>query len=466
MKIDKEYPATHSMETSWYIVDEEGNVGILDYNSNGPVPWTLTADACIEDILFGAIEERQIAFELTESQIMGMVSKVEISCINDLWFFQTVVQIDPTQEKAFIDICNHDDIENFHCINKNDFWYVFDAYQCFNNDGILVDNSSLKMLVESNIVKNFYKTKYFELEDEYDEQKKDVVHTELDGNIPYYVYHQAYWTKFPAKRVNVPKYPIKINQVPISLRSEIQQIKGSFAEAEFLQIAENVPCRSYDGNIVYNGGLYALYPSSNRKETYYLVDIPCFDFFPYCPKNYKCTAYTCFSREGCRATDAFTKMVTPTICLVKKPKNYIENVDDAIKNKSIEISLFPFFPNIKNYLSSEEIKKLPNTYIEEVWKETYPYFDMFVSKLNPRVIILDSNAQEIFESVHKIENHNVVINNISYPIYLSSEIAEYQAVIDEYSSMSYQGEIFELSISVEKMNKLLEEGKAHKINEK
>ena len=38
MKTDREYPATHSMSTAWYIVDDEGNVGILDYNENGPVP--------------------------------------------------------------------------------------------------------------------------------------------------------------------------------------------------------------------------------------------------------------------------------------------------------------------------------------------------------------------------------------------------------------------------------------------
>ena len=38
MKIDKEYPATHSMSTAWYCVDEEGNVGIVDIHDNGPIP--------------------------------------------------------------------------------------------------------------------------------------------------------------------------------------------------------------------------------------------------------------------------------------------------------------------------------------------------------------------------------------------------------------------------------------------
>ena len=33
MITDKEYPATHSMATSWYCVDEDGNVGIFDIDA-------------------------------------------------------------------------------------------------------------------------------------------------------------------------------------------------------------------------------------------------------------------------------------------------------------------------------------------------------------------------------------------------------------------------------------------------
>ena len=38
MIIDKEYPATHSMSTAWYCVDEDGNVGIVDIHDYGPIP--------------------------------------------------------------------------------------------------------------------------------------------------------------------------------------------------------------------------------------------------------------------------------------------------------------------------------------------------------------------------------------------------------------------------------------------
>ena len=56
MKIDKEYPATHSMSTAWYCVDEDGNVGIVDFNENGPVPWG-TPEQSIEYLSYGYCED-------------------------------------------------------------------------------------------------------------------------------------------------------------------------------------------------------------------------------------------------------------------------------------------------------------------------------------------------------------------------------------------------------------------------
>ena len=52
MKIDKEYPATHSMSTAWYCVDEDGNVGIFDIDDNGPVPVGGYNDVSVEDLFW------------------------------------------------------------------------------------------------------------------------------------------------------------------------------------------------------------------------------------------------------------------------------------------------------------------------------------------------------------------------------------------------------------------------------
>ena len=66
MKIDKEYPATHSMSTSWYCVDDNGNVAIIDFNENGPVPWC-TPEESIESLSYGYCEDEDTVRSLYES---------------------------------------------------------------------------------------------------------------------------------------------------------------------------------------------------------------------------------------------------------------------------------------------------------------------------------------------------------------------------------------------------------------
>ena len=58
MKLNKEYPATHSMSTAWYVADEEGNVGIMDFNENGPVPWQ-TEETSVDYLVFHHVEDNK-----------------------------------------------------------------------------------------------------------------------------------------------------------------------------------------------------------------------------------------------------------------------------------------------------------------------------------------------------------------------------------------------------------------------
>jgi len=44
----KEYPATHSMETSWFAIDEDGAVAVLHFEENGPVPTCARQDSDID----------------------------------------------------------------------------------------------------------------------------------------------------------------------------------------------------------------------------------------------------------------------------------------------------------------------------------------------------------------------------------------------------------------------------------
>ena len=96
MITDKEYPATHSMSTSWYVADEDGNVGIMDFNENGPVPWQ-TEENCIESLIYGHNEEDEnntfLPIALTDEQIDDLMENPHSPEDEELWF-DRIIQID------------------------------------------------------------------------------------------------------------------------------------------------------------------------------------------------------------------------------------------------------------------------------------------------------------------------------------------------------------------------------------
>lgn len=88
MKTDKEYPATHSMYTAWYVADEDGNVGIMDFNDNGPVPWQ-TEESCVESLVYGHDEDYEnkifLPIALTDEQIDDLMYNPHAPQEEDLW---------------------------------------------------------------------------------------------------------------------------------------------------------------------------------------------------------------------------------------------------------------------------------------------------------------------------------------------------------------------------------------------
>ena len=134
MKIDKEYPATHSMSTAWYVADEDGNVGIIDYNENGPVPWGLE-HTCIENLVFGHEEGDSpsscLPIDLNEKQIYELIENPRSPIEEKEWYFDTIVQIDLAQEKDFIAFTKNPDAKLMQCLSKKYGLYIIDCYKSF-----------------------------------------------------------------------------------------------------------------------------------------------------------------------------------------------------------------------------------------------------------------------------------------------------------------------------------------------
>ena len=467
MKKDKEYPATHSMSTAWYIVDEDGNVGILDFNENGPVPKE-TEESCVEDLMFGHEEDwekkQTLPIELSEQQIFEMLSGPQLPEDTD-YYFNTVVQISKEKESEFLELAKADDVDMIYCILKD-----LGLYQVDFEDAIIEargktpkhirQRSTLKKMLDRNIIKRKYEVKRYWIDDEYENGK--VVHKKDFDNSPYYIYHQPYWTDFLPVRMNVPKNPVKIDQLPERLRDRVLKIPVKFEHTECFQPAQWSLCDAYysdESSLVINGYEYILLPLSDGTEAYINIDINPLNFFDYCSEKDKngctqCTSACCTCRS-----EQFTNR--PTVMQIISPftkNDYKMRVkSDVITQHSI---IFPFITKIPYHFKDgfwitedEARKKVSDNLLTDYFLKNYKYLEDMIQIIHPRVIILDSKAKNTLSRRYDLSNHEIEIAGEKYPMYFRSEIIYRRKTIEGLAMMPYQGHEFPHIISKEEASK-------------
>lgn len=287
MKIDKEYPATHSMSTSWYIVDEEGNVGIMDFNENGPVPIGVNENdgTYLAFGLYDDFEKRhKNEINLTEEQILDLLE--ESKDFNTLQYvFDEIIKIDTSKEDAFFELMKNNDVKLIRCLSKPSGLYLVDFADCISNkktaDGTYIKlRSTFRKLLKERIL-----LKLFEMKDLYtNDSFKDgeLLYEKRFDECPYYVYLQSYWTEYLQKRVHIPKNPVKIEQVSKNLQKKMLHIPVKFASQEFIQIAEWFRSNTYGYEYATIEGLeYTRMPLTNGTMAWFCVDNDAPENLPY-----------------------------------------------------------------------------------------------------------------------------------------------------------------------------------------
>ena len=177
MKTDKEYPATHSMSTAWYVADADGNVGIINFNENGPVPLE-TEQTCVKELIFGHEEDYKrkifLPIDLTDEQIDDLIENPHLPEDED-WWFDCAILIDTDKEKLFFDLIKEKkDFEVELCISKKRGIYKIDALECIvfetkNKPRHVRRYSTLQKLLDNNIIHKVYKLKEFYMNDEWND---------------------------------------------------------------------------------------------------------------------------------------------------------------------------------------------------------------------------------------------------------------------------------------------------------
>ena len=461
MIIDREYPATHSMYTAWYVADEDGNVAIMNYNDNGPVPWE-TEQTCIEELIYGHCESYKthdfIAIDLTDDQIDDLMENPHQPDDEDVWC-DCIFQIDLEKEAEFLELSKNPDIRIELCISKKRGLYSVCCFDCTEERGkkyVVLESSTLKKMIDRGMIKQIYKAKNFYISDEWANDK--VVFKHYFSSAPYYIFAQPYWNELLAERINIPVNPVKLNQFPLTLRNRIPRVPIRFSECQKFQIAEWHPC-CFNGEeeISINGFVYQPIVLTNGTKAYVYTSQGGVNFFDYCSEKLKYGCKKC--TDTCCTVYGSEFSNKPTVMFVFHPfSDYDFEMSvrsDIIIRHSIRIPLLHKIPykHPKGYWMSKDdaMKKETEDMLTNYFLKNHMHFEEMVIRFNPQVIILENKTKDILSQQYFIDERNIRIKDNLFPYYMSGEIETYREEITKLALLPYRGIEMPYMISLEEM---------------
>lgn len=453
MKIDKEYPATHSMSTAWYVVDDEGNVGLIEYNESGPVPWGIE-ETCTDELKYGHWEDytnkKFLKFNLSDQQILDMLYEPHNPSEEDMWY-DCVVKIDISKKNRFLELCKKKGIseQRTFCISESLGLYEFDAYKCYQNKKRVSVRGPLKTMLDESIILEVYRIHSLDIDD---------IHDQVENVVPYYMFFQPYNTKELPEKMAVPKHPVKIDQVPEKFRHRLHKIPGNFKDIDTFQIAQYYPCyiSGDDPSYIIDGCVYQTCPLPSGEKVYVKTRMCQFDFSLFCSEKarVKCTGECTY-----RCSSVSDKLITdkPTVLIIFDPDEdeeiESETVTDIVFQNSYATSYIARIPKMDKENKRED-------YLTKVLKGSKGYIESVIMDINPRVILATDKAIEVLTKCYNIKDNSILIAGVDIPFYKLSELEGNRPNIEYLSKLPFQGNNHPLSITLNEMNSLVKTGRA------
>lgn len=471
MITDKEYPATHSMSTAWYMVDAEGNVGLMAFDDNGPVPEfnRVPPDLALSDLIFGqgfSADETCKGIHLNRLQIHELLGQ-PIKPIDVTLWNEVCLVIAPECTAEFLFLCKNPDITNYGCISSEMNLFFVDAFDCIDfHNGNIIKGSTLDKMIKANMITAIYQVPCFHVSSDYDHNTDSVVFTHHFDNPPYYIYCQPYWTSDPQHRINVPSTPVKISQIDKQYREQLLHIPVRFKDTEDIQIAQWFVCNTYEPKLLIGDAGYSLLPIDKHTKKYCLTNPFFFDFYEHCPDKdtYGCT--TC--NQECASSVRFINSLKPTIFYIVAPTRRNVNINQLDLPQEIidNIAILSYIPKLpykepRRWMDLDQVKKrMTAKVLTALLSASHGWFERVMQSINPQVIIIDDEALPVFSTVFPVINNVVLINNTNYTIYTKSSVKQNNKTILTLAETPYRGTNFKETYTEQEAHDLIQQGKA------
>lgn len=240
MLLGKEYPATHSMSTAWYAVDKDGNVAIISSEDNGPIDYHINSQTCITNLVEedGCVtRDGEVCHILNDDQVLNMVEGLFTDKIKeDFCWSAVIVQIDTDRSKEFIEYINKQKKKyrvrgkyiRAYCLSKLHGIYSINLASYEFGEG--TKNPFAKYLIENKIILRWQEHIWWD-DCTFEEREVD---DSLIQRCPYYIYTNVWDPLEPHKRFNIPKFPVKENQLTEYQKNQCIRLPISFKETPLL----------------------------------------------------------------------------------------------------------------------------------------------------------------------------------------------------------------------------------------
>lgn len=440
------------MSTSWFGIDKDGNVCVIEFNENGPVPY-----GCEQQVISGLISDNMASTARGNSKYLNYsldqaleLEKTLKAPSFDRIEFDCVIKIDVKSVERFKELCirnikNNRDYSNtcpYVSVCEERGLYIVDFYSWSDRDKqYLLDCNILLGIRDSDI----YTDDIFSYE-----KKKWIFENDLSG-YPYFLYQQPYSTDQLTERTYIPTIPFKEEQLSIENRRNALHFPFSFAETQFVQVAEFFQCESnaeekieYDGIRTISHNVYPV-PEGGS-----ICVRNCNIGNPICELCYKCMlpgydAYEDFSMTQYGLYPTVVQIISPADIAARKdyPPIYKKLFEDRINLlKVISIPIIAGIPkkSDQGYLYGEKLQEEINRQDLNKWFENCRQnFEKNIASLLPRAILATKETSKILGNYYRMEKFSIEICDASYPYYVMGEDDKFIAELIKLSKLPYRG---------------------------
>lgn len=425
MIIDKEYPATHSMATSWFAIDADGNVAILNFDDNGPVPLIAGSEETEESVIMDVLPRKCEYFpyailNFTKDEIDEIISNSAPCKRDDFNLMEVLVKVERDKLSRFFEIIKEMDckVNDVVCLNKEEGIFYLDMW----------DDKVEKML--KNIVKPICSLSFWNGDNDAEEEMA------LNG-FPFYVYRQSYSPNIPIRRTQIPKSAFKEDRLSKDVIKKALRLPFRFDETEHFHTAMYIPTMSYASEKIIDGREYLDLDTPDGGRIFVAQDaIYGFGCGKYCR--------LCYDDDSeCKHTRARQFSIKPTVLIISDlcGLSYTDKMNNlSIIRDSVELSLIEGVPCEHSYDAFKELEEYP---ISTYFSNCRCRLETNIKFFKPRVIMVFQNILPYLSEVYDIENNEITIGEEKYPLYIWEEREANMLDIKTLAQMEYRGESIE-----------------------